>query len=989
MCLGRIVKSSSKSKSEELKRPIQSDEVNSNKSAKRWTLLSWGMRVSYILALSIIGAICLWFYQDYQVKIAQVEQYRSLAHKIDDTNTQFQILSDKSIRISEETPPKQDLNKLNVFLQTMSFKRRKEYLANLPVQPEVISYQKALIFFQDKAREQLSAMMQLWNTLPANDRDTLKRNSRYMVGDVPFRHHLAALDSTKLNEAKNTSDIHWETRRIESVLSNQVGPSNTYLLNWLAEKDQALSSAIAQSLEQFLLISLGAIAAIGLFVFIPLDVLINSMIGKIREKTQVAEIEMQRSNLADRAKSEFLANMSHEIRTPMNGVMGMAELLQKTELDTKQRAFADVIVKSGHSLLTIINDILDFSKIDAGQMELDPAPFNLGEAIEDVATLVSSKVAEKDLELAVRIDPSLPSSFVGDVGRIRQIVTNLVGNAVKFTETGHVFIDVNGGVENEIARLRISVEDTGIGIAPEKLTKIFEKFSQVDESTTRKHEGTGLGLAIAVSLVRLMDGEMRVESVLDRGTTFWFEVELPVHASQSRRHFVPMDVSGSRVLIVDDNAVNRSILVENMQSWRFESAAAASGEEALAALRAMADQNMTPDCLILDYHMPEMNGAQLAGAIRSDARLAKLPIIMLTSVDQMENGKNFSSLGIEGHLVKPARSSLLLETVIQVIQEARSDTSEIRTGVSIAKSMMNVGVESKPEPAPAPKAEPVAQQSQAPVVEPVQPVQMPPVEAASVQMPATETPATETPAVASPSIAASAGIDAKEPETLSLAEIKRRLNEGFGNGQAATQEAAASEKAAPEQTTSVIDAEAPDTASSTPAIQHFAGLETSSPDVNETPSAVDAPDAPFDLGQHPEPPVNGDRIDILVAEDNEVNQLVISQILQATGYTYLIAQNGEEAVTLYQKHAPKLICMDVSMPVMNGHEATRAIREMERSSSINTPIIGVTAHAIKGDMERCFEAGMDDYISKPVSPEKLEAKINDWMQGTAKSQRVA
>jgi len=403
----------------------------------------------------------------------------------------------------------------------------------------------------------------------------------------------------------------------------------------------------------------GGIIAFAVFVMVfvifrPMERAISRLLEEQRDATKRAE-------LADRAKSEFLANMSHEIRTPMNGVMGMAELLQRTTLDQKQSAFADIIVKSGSALLTIINDILDFSKIDAGQLELDPVPFELGEAIEDVATLVSSKVAEKDLELTVRIDPDLPSMFVGDVGRLRQIVTNLVGNAVKFTENGHIFIDVNGQVNGDVSKLKVLIEDTGIGIAPDKVERIFEKFSQIDESATRRHEGTGLGLAISSSLVGLMGGTIDVISKQDKGSTFWFEIELPIHEHQATKKEVPGDINGARVLIVDDNAVNRSILVENLQSWHFESAAAASGKEAIAALHAMNQNGIEPDCLILDYHMPDMNGADVARAMRSDQALMNIPIIMLTSVDQMEGGKNFSSLGIQGHLVKPARSNLLLQ----------------------------------------------------------------------------------------------------------------------------------------------------------------------------------------------------------------------------------------------------------------------------------------------------------------------------------------
>ena len=387
--------------------------------------------------------------------------------------------------------------------------------------------------------------------------------------------------------------------------------------------------------------------------------------------------------------------MSHEIRTPMNGVMGMAELLAKTDMDAKQKMFTDVIVKSGAALLTIINDILDFSKIDAGQMTLDPAPFKIAEAIEDVASLVSSGVAEKDLELIVRVDPKLPEVLVGDVGRVRQIVTNLLGNAVKFTEIGHVYINVergNDGEENgKFAKLRISVEDTGIGIPKDKLSKVFEKFSQVDGSATRKHEGTGLGLSIASSLVKLMSGEMGADSEVGQGSTFWFEIRLPVHGEQKRTKSVPLDVSNSRILVVDDNLVNRSILSEQLASWKFDSAAVSGGADALTFISTALDQSFAIDCVIMDYHMPDMNGGEAVKAMRADPRMSKIPVIMLTSVDETEDGKAFSSLGVQGHLTKPTRSSMLLETIIQTLQDEkfRSEgrSAGVTSGIEKAKQL--------------------------------------------------------------------------------------------------------------------------------------------------------------------------------------------------------------------------------------------------------------------------------------------------------------
>src|SRR5438552_689025 len=412
-----------------------------------------------------------------------------------------------------------------------------------------------------------------------------------------------------------------------------------------------------------LLLAVIAIAAIWIF---------RPMENAIRRAFAETAASLFKAEAADRAKSEFLANMSHEIRTPMNGVLGMAELLAKTELTPRQKTFTDVIVKSGNALLTIINDILDFSKINAGQLTLDPAPFRLAEAVEDVATLVSARVAEKNLELIVRVDPRLPAFVIGDAGRFRQIVTNLLANAVKFTEKGHVLIDVGGDVAEGVVKLKVRVEDTGIGIPAEKLQSVFEKFAQVDGSSTRRHEGTGLGLAISARLVDLMGGKIGVESEIGRGSVFWFAVPLPVHRQEARDEIVPVDVTGARVLVIDDNPVNREILLEQLRSWSFDCAAAESGAVGLAFLDRACQLGASVDCIILDYQMPSMNGADVARAIAADSRLSSIPVVLLTSVDQVDFGRMVIDFGIVAHLTKPARSAVLLGTVICAIQRART-----------------------------------------------------------------------------------------------------------------------------------------------------------------------------------------------------------------------------------------------------------------------------------------------------------------------------
>jgi signal transduction histidine kinase/DNA-binding response OmpR family regulator len=574
------------------------------------------------------------------------------------------------------------------------------------------------------------------------------------------------------------------------------------------------------------------LAIVALWIFRPME-------KAIRRAFDASQASLKQAEAADRAKSEFLANMSHEIRTPMNGVLGMAELLAKTDLTARQKTFTDVIVKSGNALLTIINDILDFSKINAGQMALDPVPFRLAEAVEDVATLVSARVAEKNLELIVRVDPRLPEYLVGDVGRFRQIITNLLGNAVKFTERGHVLIDVAGEVRDEIAHLHVRVEDTGIGIPAEKLQSVFEKFAQVDGSSTRRHEGTGLGLAIGARLIDMMGGNIGVESELGRGTVFWFTVPLPVHSSAAPgTPAVPVDVTGARVLVIDDNPVNRDILIEQLKSWGFDCAAAESGAVGLAFLDRAAQLGASVDCVILDYQMPGMNGADVAKAMCSNQRTTYIPIILLTSVDQVDFGRMVIDYGIAAHLTKPARSAVLLGTVIAVIQKARAAALRAQF-------------------------------------------------------------------IREPQVTAAPLPEVRRPAPLTIA----------------------------------------------------AEREATSPQANLP-------------------------LDILIAEDNEVNQLVFGQILNGLDLTYRIAANGRTAIEMHRALKPRLILMDVSMPEMNGYEATRAIRAAERVAGGHTPIIGVTAHALKGDREKCIEAGMDDYLSKPISPDRLSAKIGSWLSET-------